>query len=309
MKLSIIIPVLNEQESIPLFYSAVTQIQSEQLSDIEFEYWFIDDGSTDDTILAIKSLQSTDSDVHYVSFSRNFGKEAALFCGLQYATGDYVAVMDVDLQDPPALLPDMLAGVISGEWDVVGTRRKTRNGEPKIRAWFSELFYKIVNHTSDNHIVEGARDYRVMTRQVVNAILSMNEYNRFSKGIFTWVGFKQKYIAYENKARVAGKTSWQFLNLFKYSIDGIVAFSQTPLVIVSILGLVTFLLSVIGAIFVFIRAIVVPNTSAFGWPSMVVIMLGLGGVQLLSLGIVGQYISKIYLEVKKRPLYLIKDSE
>jgi len=304
--LSIIVPVFNEQETVPLFYKAVNDVRETKLADYIFEYWFIDDGSTDDTVAEIQKLADKDDNVHFVAFSRNFGKEAGLYAGLEHATGDYVAVMDVDLQDPPALLPEMLQGVASGEWDVVGTRRKTRDGEPPIRTFFSELFYKLINHISDNHIVEGARDYRVMSRQVVDAIMSMSEYNRFSKGIFTWVGFRQKYIAFENTERVAGNTSWSFWKLVKYSIEGIVAFSQVPLMLVSVLGLIAFIIAVIGAIFVVVRTLMVPGSSAFGWPSMIVIMLGMGGVQLLSLGIVGRYISSIYLEVKKRPIYVAK---
>lgn len=304
--LSIIVPVFNEEESVPLFYDAVEKIHGESLKNFAFEYWFVDDGSTDGTVASIEKLQQHDENVHYISFSRNFGKEAGLYAGLEHATGNYVAVMDVDLQDPPALLPEMVDGVASGEWDVVGTRRETREGEPVIRTFFSELFYKLINKISSNHIVDGARDYRVMSRQVVNAIMSLPEYNRFSKGIFTWVGFRQKYLAYKNTERVAGQTSWSFWKLVKYSIEGIVAFSQFPLMLVSVLGLISFILALIGAAFVIVRALAIPGTSAFGWPSMVVIMLGMGGVQLLSLGIVGRYISSIYLEVKKRPLYVAR---
>ena len=305
-RLSIIVPVLNEQETVEKFYTAVSIIHKTYFPTIQVEYWFIDDGSLDQTLEVIEKLQAVDADVHYVSFSRNFGKEAALFAGLQKVGGDLVAIMDVDLQDPPELLPEMVSGVVRGEWDVIGARRISREGEPLIRSFFSRLFYKLVNHISDNHIVEGARDFRVMNRQVTKAILEMNEYNRFSKGIFSWVGFRQKYLEYQNTERIAGSSSWSFWRLVKYSIEGIVAFSQVPLMVVSVLGSISFILALIGAAFVILRALIVPGTSAFGWPSMVVIMLGIGGIQLLSLGVVGRYISSIYLEVKKRPIYIAK---
>lgn len=309
-KISIVIPVWNEQETVPLFLKTMNEIHENQLMDMAFEYWFIDDGSTDDTLRVLQEEQEKNPDeVHYVSFSRNFGKEAGLYAGLENATGDYVAVMDVDLQDPPELLPEMLAGVQSGEWDAVGTRRVTRAGEPPIRTFFSKLFYKLINKISDTHIVEGARDYRVMSRQMVNALLSMTEYNRFSKGMFSWVGFRQKYLEFENRDRVAGTTSWSFWSLFKYSIEGIVAFSQVPLAFVSVLGLLSFFAAFIGVILIVIRALAVAGSSVAGWPSLVVIVLFMGGVQLLSLGIVGRYISSIYLEVKHRPIYISREKK
>ncbi|MGK4144386.1 glycosyltransferase family 2 protein [Weissella paramesenteroides] len=304
-KLSLIVPVFNEQDTVEMFYSAIEK-EHKNFLEYELEYWFVDDGSSDKTMDVVNKLIEKDDHVHTVSFSRNFGKEAALYAGLEHATGDYIAVMDVDLQDPPTMLPEMLAGVSSGEWDAVGARRTSRKGEPILRSWFSSLFYKLINLMSDTHIVEGARDFRVMSRQMVDAILSMQEYNRFSKGIFTWIGFKQKYLDYENQDRVAGQTSWSFWGLFKYSIEGFIDFSRAPLLLVSLLGGVAFILAVIGAIVVFIRAILYPGTSVFGWPSAVVIILALGGVQLLSLGVVGRYISNIYLEVKNRPIYIAK---
>ncbi|HIX01571.1 MAG TPA: glycosyltransferase family 2 protein [Candidatus Ligilactobacillus excrementigallinarum] len=307
-KLSIIVPCYCEEESIPLFYDAVEKV-APQLPGIELEYWFIDDGSTDNTLAELRKLQQKDpSHVHYASFSRNFGKEAGLYCGLQQATGDYVAVMDVDLQDPPELLPKMLGYLESGEYDCVGTRRVNRKGEPPIRSFFAHLFYKLINTISDTEIVDGARDYRLMTRQMVDAILSMSEYNRFSKGIFSWVGFKTKYLEYTNQERVAGKTSWNFWSLLKYSIDGIVSFSQTPLNIASYVGLLSSIGSVIGIIFVIIRKLLYGG-SAFGWASMVCIFLFIGGIQLLCLGIVGKYIGKIFMEVKKRPIYILKEKK
>ena len=304
-KLSLIVPVFNEQDTVKLFYDAIEE-EHKNFADYELEYWFIDDGSSDNTMDAVDNLIATDSHVHTVSFSRNFGKESALYAGLEHATGEYVAVMDVDLQDPPSMLPEMLAGVSSGEWDAVGARRTSREGEPVVRSWFSNLFYKLINSMSDTHIVEGARDFRVMGRPMVDAILSMQEYNRFSKGIFSWVGFKQKYLNYENQDRVAGNTSWSFWGLFRYSIEGFIDFSRAPLLLVSVLGGIAFVLALLGAILVFIRALLYPDTSVFGWPSMVVIILALGGIQLLSLGIVGRYISNIYLEVKKRPIYVAR---
>lgn len=302
-KLSIVVPVFNEADTVTLFYEAVEKIRH-GLSDYQIEYWFVDDGSSDGTVSVIESLIKIDSAIHLVEFSRNFGKEAALYAGLEHATGDYVAVMDVDLQDPPELLPIMLAGVSSGEWDAVGARRTTRAGEPRIRSWFSSLFYKLINRVSDTHIVEGARDFRVMTRSMVDAILSMTEYNRFSKGIFAWVGFKTKYLEYENRDRVAGTTSWNFWQLLRYSLEGFVNFSKAPLLLVVFVGLFSFFLALIGAIVIMIRAIVEPGSAVFGWPSTIVIILALGGIQMLALGVLGQYIANIYLEVKKRPIYI-----
>jgi len=307
-KLSIIVPVYNEEIMVPIFTKAVEEIRVNELPDVAFEYWFIDDGSTDATLEELRQLQEKmPEQVHYVSFSRNFGKEAALYAGLQKATGDYVAVMDVDLQDPPELLPEMVRGVETGEYDVIGTRRTTRAGEPPIRTFFSKMFYKIINRISTTHIVEGARDYRVMSRQVVDSLLRMTEYNRFSKGMFSWVGFKTKYLEYENKDRVAGETSWSFWSLLKYSIEGIVNFSQAPLVLVSVMGLLSCLASVVAAIFLAARTMFTSATVVSGWTSMVVIILFMGGIQLLSIGIVGRYISNIYLEVKNRPIYLSKE--
>lgn len=306
--LSIIVPCYCEEESIPLFYEAVEKV-APKLKDIDLEYWFIDDGSKDNTLKELRTLQAKDPEhVHYASFSRNFGKEAGLYCGLQQATGDYVAVMDVDLQDPPELLPKMLNYIKSGDYDCVGTRRVNRKGEPPIRSFFAHMFYKLINKISDTEIVDGARDYRLMTRQMVDAILSMSEYNRFSKGIFSWVGFRTKYLEYTNQERVAGKTSWNFWSLLKYSIDGIVSFSQTPLDIASYVGLFSSICSVFGIIFVIIRKLLYGG-SAFGWASLVCIFLFIGGIQLLCLGIVGKYIGKIFMEVKKRPVYILKEKK
>lgn len=307
-KLSIIVPVYNEEIMIPIFTEAVERIRINELPDVAFEYWFIDDGSSDSTLEELRKLQEKmPEQVHYVAFSRNFGKEAALYAGLQKATGNYVAVMDVDLQDPPELLPQMVQGVASGEYDCVGTRRTTRDGEPPIRTFFSKMFYKLINRISSTHIVEGARDYRVMSRQVVDALLSMTEYNRFSKGMFSWVGFKTTYLEFENKDRVAGETSWSFWSLLKYSIEGIVNFSQAPLVLVSVMGMLACIASAAASLFLVARTLFTSATVVSGWTSMIVITLFMGGIQLLSIGIVGRYISNIYLEVKKRPVYLAKE--
>ncbi|WP_373745317.1 glycosyltransferase family 2 protein [Weissella soli] len=304
--LSVIVPVYNEEESIAIFYDALEKVH-QQLATYRFEYWFIDDGSTDRTIPEIQALQTKSDAVHYVKFSRNFGKEAGLYAGLQHATGEYVVVMDVDLQDPPELLPEMLTGVAAGEWDAIGTRRTNRDNEPKIRSWFSDLFYKLINRISDLNLVNGARDYRVMSRKMVDAILEMTEYNRFSKGIFNWVGFRQKYLEFKHVERVAGTTSWSFNRLVGYAIEGMVAFSQVPLTIISFLGVISFFASLLAGACVVIRAIFNSGAAIDGWASLVVIILFMGGIQLLSLGIVGRYISAIYLETKKRPIYIASE--
>lgn len=309
-KLSIIVPCYFEEESVPLFYDAVQRVAPE-LKDVELEYWFINDGSTDGTLAEMRKLQEKDPrHVHYASFSRNFGKEAALYCGLQQATGDYVVVMDVDLQDPPEMLPIMLKYLEdpNEDYDCVGTRRLTREGEPPVRSFFARMFYKLINRISDTEIVDGARDYRMMTRQMVDAILSMSEYNRFSKGIFSWVGFNTKYLEYKNRERAAGTTSWNFWKLFQYSIDGIVNFSQAPLDIATFIGALTAFVSLIGILWIITAKIFFGNPTA-GWPSMVCIMLFIGGIQLSCLGIVGKYIGKIYAEVKHRPIYILKEKK
>lgn len=305
--ISIVIPCFNEQEMIPIFYAemkknmAATQI-------VDFELIFVNDGSSDNTLESMRTLARMDNRVRYLSFSRNFGKEAAMYAGLQSATGDFVAVMDVDLQDPPELLPSMYKTLKKEAFDCVGTKRVNRNGEPRIRSFFAKMFYKLINRISDNYIVDGARDYRLMTRRMVDAVLEMTEYNRFSKGIFTWVGFETKYIEYSNVERPAGKTSWSFWGLFKYSIDGIVAFSEAPLAIASVVGFITFLIALVMAVFFAIRTLIFGNPTS-GWTSLVVIILALGGIQLLSLGILGKYISKTYLETKRRPLYILKETD
>lgn len=307
--LSIVVPCYYEEQTIDLFYQAVEKIKP-QLKDIKLEYWFINDGSKDKTLDKMRALQEKDPEhVHYASFSRNFGKEAALLCGLRLSTGDYVTVMDADLQDPPDMLPEMLEILETTDYDCVGTRRTTREGEPPVRSFFARLFYKIINKISDSNIVDGARDFRLMTRQYVNSVLELSEYNRFSKGIFPWVGYKTKYLPYKNRERVAGTTSWNFWSLFRYSIDGIVDFSQFPLDIASFIGIISSIGSGIGILFIIIRYLVTGGDRTSGWASLVCIILFVGGIQLLCLGIVGKYIGKIFMEVKKRPIYIVKEKK
>lgn len=304
--ISIVVPCFNEQEMIPIFYAEIQKIKlANQM--VDFELVFVNDGSLDATIKSIRTLASIDSCVRYLSFSRNFGKEAAMYAGLKNAKGDFIVVMDVDLQDPPALLPEMYQLIKNSNFDCIGTRRSTRDGEPPIRSFFARQFYKLINRISDTEIVDGVRDYRMMTRQMVDAILEMSEYNRFSKGIFSWVGFETKYLEFENKERVAGETSWSFWGLFKYSIDGIVAFSEVPLAIASVVGFIIFAASILLALFFLIRTLLFGNPTS-GWTSLITIILGLGGMQLLSLGILGKYVGKIFLEAKRRPVYIIKET-
>lgn len=307
-KLSIVVPCYNEQESIPLFYPAVEKVVRKM--PVEIEYWFINDGSADQSLAEMRKLHQTDPErVHYVSFSRNFGKEAGLYAGLQAATGDYVAVMDSDLQDPPEYLPVMYKEIASGEYDCVGMRRTDRKGEAKFKSFLSDQFYNVINKISDTKIVSGARDYRMMTRQMVNAVLSLTEYNRFSKGIFNWVGFKTKYLPYKNVERVAGTTDWSTWKLFKYAFDGITDFSEAPLAIATWFGGLSAFIAIIGLIVVIVRRFIVPGSSVNGWASLVCIMLLLGGIQLLCLGIVGRYIGRIYMQTKRRPIYIIKEKK
>lgn len=308
-KLSIIVPVLNEEANVPIFYNKIKEIQPKIKPKSTVEFWYIDDGSTDKTLEQIKKLRKTDKAVHFVSFSRNFGKEAAIYAGLQHATGDFVSLMDVDLQDPPSLLPEMVAGVASGEFDSVGARRSTRKGEAPIRTFFAHLFYGIVSRISGTHLVDGARDFRVMNRNMVDAILKMPENQRFSKGIFTWVGFKTKYISYKNIEREVGTSNWSFWSLTKYAIEGMISFSTLPLTLVTWVGLLTLLFSIAAGLFVIFRSIFSSTYSISGWPSTITMILFFGGLQMLSLGIVGRYIASIYQEVKHRPIYLEKEKQ
>ena len=303
MTISVVIPCFNEEDSIPFFYSEMERIQIEMKK--KFEYIFINDGSTDNTLSVLRRLNASNPNVHYLSFSRNFGKEAALYAGLQRATGDYVTVMDADLQDPPELLIEMYAKIQEG-YDVVGTRRADRKGEPPIRSLFAKAFYWLINKVSDTEMVDGARDFRLMTRQVVDAILELKEVNRFSKGLFSWVGFDVAYVSYENRERVAGETSWSFWSLLSYSLDGFINFSEVPLKLATWAGTFSFLISLVGILFVVIRKLTIGGSVA-GWASLVSIILFIGGIQLLALGIIGNYISKIFLETKKRPVYIVKE--
>lgn len=304
--LSVIVPCYNEEENVRYFYEEL--LKNQPFFDekkLEVEIIYVDDGSKDGTVLEVKRLAEKDERVKMVSFSRNFGKEAAIYAGFQKAKGDYVVMMDADLQDPPSLLPEMFSYIEQG-YDSVATRRVSRKGEPKIRSFFARLFYKLMNKISKADIVDGARDYRLMTRQVVDSILSMGEYNRFSKGIFGWVGYETKWIEYENVERVHGETKWSFWKLFIYSIEGITAFSTVPLAIASIMGVLFCAAAFVMILFILIRSLVWTDPVG-GWPSLVCIICLVSGVQLFCLGIVGQYLSKTYLEVKKRPIYLVKE--
>lgn len=304
MKLSIVVPCYNEEKSLPLFFEEVRKYT--QTLKLDLECIFVDDGSTDQTYRVIETIKKQSSHVKGLRFSRNFGKEAAILAGLKESQGDLVVLMDADLQDPPYLLPDMLKSIQEEGYDSVATYRVDRAGEPPIRSFFARQFYKLINRLSDVEIVDGARDYRMMTRPMVDSILSLSEYHRFSKGIFTWVGFKTKYLAFENVERVAGETKWNFWKLFKYAIEGIVAFTTAPLRLSMIMGFIVSFVTLIYMIWVVIKALMYGDPVA-GYPSMMAIILFLGGVQLLGIGVLGEYLSKTYMEVKHRPNYIIKD--
>ncbi|MGO0041990.1 glycosyltransferase family 2 protein [Streptococcus suis] len=303
--ISVIVPCFNEEEAIPYFYDAMEKVRKEMGE--QFEYIFVNDGSKDRTLTVLRQLSGQDRAVRHLSFSRNFGKEAALYAGLQAAQGELVTVMDVDLQDPPEMLMEMKA-MLDGnpDLDCVGTRRVSRDGEPPIRSFFAKLFYKLMNKISQVEVVDGARDFRLMRRHMVDAILSVSEYNRFSKGIFAWVGFETEYLPYENVERVAGETSWSFWKLLSYSIEGIINFSDTPLNIASYTGFFTFLLSLVLMVFVVFKTLVFGDPT-IGWPSTICIILFLGGLQLMTIGILGKYLAKVFLETKKRPIYIVKE--
>ena len=306
-KIAIVVPCYNEQEAIPYFYEEVNKVSNTMRDKTEFEFLFVNDGSKDDTLKVLRELSKKDERVKYISFSRNFGKEAAMYAGLKEATGDYVAIMDADLQDPPALLPEMFDTLEKGEYDCVATRRVTRKGESKIRSFFARLFYKIMNLISNTEVVDGARDFRLMSRQMVNAILEIGEYNRFSKGIFGFVGFNTKWLEYENIERVAGKTKWSFWKLLLYALDGFTAFSTKPLNISTFVGILFCLISLIMIIFIICKTLIFGDPVG-GWPSLACIVLFVGGVQLFCTGIMGEYISNTYLEVKNRPIYIVKET-
>lgn len=305
---SCIVPCFNEEEVIPIYYQEMQKVRKQEEGKIDFEIIFIDDGSKDKTLEVVKKLSEQDENVHYVSFSRNFGKEAALYAGLEHAKGEYAVTMDVDLQDPPHLIPEMIRCIEEEGYDSVATRRVTREGEPPIRSFFARQFYKLINKISDANIVDGARDFRMMRRDMVDAILSMPEYNRFTKGIFGWVGFKTKWLEYKNIERAAGETKWSFWKLFRYALEGIIAFSTVPLTIVSLIGVIVCIVAFLFLIFVVIRAAVFGDPVA-GWPSLVCIVSSLSGIQLLGIGVVGMYLSKTYLETKRRPIYIKKESK
>lgn len=304
-KISIIVPCYNEEEALPLFYKEVNKVS--ETMDEEFEFIFVNDGSSDKTLEVIKNLAKLDERCKYINFSRNFGKEAAMYAGLELSTGDYVTLMDADLQDPPSLLPKMLKLIKEEGYDSVGTRRVTRKGEPPIRSFFARMFYKIINKMSKVEMVDGARDYRLMTRQMTDAIINLKEYNRYSKGLFSFVGFNTKWLEYENVQRVAGETKWSFWKLFLYAIDGIVAFTTAPLTIAAIMGLIFCLIAFIMIIVIIVKTLAFGDPTS-GWPSLACIIFLVSGVQLFALGIIGQYLSKTYLETKKRPIYIIKET-
>lgn len=301
-KLTLIVPCYNEEEVLPFFYEEFRKAAA-KLKNYRTEVIFIDDGSKDKTLAVIKKMAARDERIKYLSFSRNFGKEAAIYAGFQHADGDYIAMLDADLQDPPSLLPEMMKGIVEEGYDSVATRRVSRKGEPPVRSFFARCFYKLMKRISTAEIMDGARDFRLMTRQFKDAILEMEEYNRFSKGIFGWVGFKTKWIEYENIERKAGETKWSFWKLFKYSLEGIVGFSTAPLALVSALGILICLAAFLFLVIILIKTLVFGDPVA-GWPSMTCIILMLGGIQLLCMGILSMYLSKTYLETKRRPIYI-----
>ncbi len=304
-KISIVVPCYNEEKVLPIFYNEIKKVMT-SMHYIDFEIIFVNDGSIDATLEVFKLLAKEDDKVKYLSFSRNFGKEAAMYAGFKECTGDYAAIMDADLQDPPSLLPEMYRILQDEDYDIVATRRTSRKSEPKIRSFFAKKFYKIMNKISNVDIVDGARDFRLMTRQVLDSILEISEYNRFSKGIFGFVGFSTKWLPYENVERAAGTTKWSFWSLFIYSLEGITAFSTTPLIISSLIGILFCLISMIVVVAIIVRTLIYGDTTN-GWPSTICIIMFVSGIQLLSIGIIGQYLSKTYLEVKNRPLYIIKE--
>lgn len=306
-KMSIVVPCYNEEEALPLYYEAMKK-NEKKMNYVDFEYIFVNDGSKDKTLDILRELAKKDKNVRYISFSRNFGKEAAMLAGLEYSTGDLITPMDADLQDPPEVLEEMYKGIVEEGYDCVGTRRVTRKGEPPIRSFFARCFYKIINKLSSTEMVDGARDFRLMTRQMVDSILSMKEYNRYSKGLFSFVGYKTKWLEYENVERVAGKTKWSFFKLLIYAIDGIVAFSTKPLIISALIGLLFFLISFIMILVIIVKTLAFGDPVS-GWPSLVCIIFFVSGIQLFCTGIMGTYLAKTYLETKGRPIYITKETE
>lgn len=304
-KITIIVPCYNEEKSLMIFFRHMKAVEN-QMEQVIFEYLFIDDGSKDQTLKIIKDIRKRNGNVKYISFSRNFGKEAAIYAGLENATGDYAVIIDADLQDPPELLPKMFGKMKEEECDSVAARRVSRKGEPPIRSFFARLFYRVMNKISQVEIMDGARDYRIMTRRVIEALLQLKEYNRFSKGMFSWIGFKTEWIEFENVERAAGETKWSFWKLFMYALEAFTGFSSAPLYLSSVLGSFMCIISFFAIIFVIVRQLLFGG-SAYGWPSMACIVIFIGGIQLMCLGISGLYLSKVYLEVKNRPLYISKE--
>ena len=306
-KISVIVSCYNEEESLPLFYQEINKVM-EELKKYKFELIFVNDGSKDKTLEVIKTLRKKDNRVRFVSFSRNFGKEAAMLAGLDYSTGDYVTLMDADLQDPPKMLPEMLKYIEEDGYDCVGTRRVTRKGEPPIRSFFARRFYKLINKMSKVEMVDGARDYRLMTRQMVEAILNCREYNRYSKGLWSFVGFKTKWLEFENVQRVAGETKWSFWKLFKYAIEGIVAFTTVPLTIAAFLGILFCFIAFVMIVVIICKTLIWGDPVS-GWPSLACIIIFVSGIQLFFMGIFGEYLAKTYIKKKKRPIYIVKETE
>lgn len=304
--ITIITPCYNEEEALPIFCQEVTNVLTAM--GVEYELLFINDGSRDQTLDKLRNLAVRDAHVKYISFSRNFGKEAAMYAGFCNAKGDYVAIMDCDMQDPPSLLPEMYTLLEKGEYDSVATRRTDRTGEPLIRSWFAHRFYRLINRISDAQMMDGARDFRLMRRSMVDAIVAMGEVNRFSKGIFGWIGFRTYWLSYENTPRIAGKTKWHFWGLVRYAIDGIINFSQVPLSIASLFGIVMTGVSFLMLVIIIMRKFFVADSSIDGWASMICAIIFVGGIQLFCLGITGQYIAKIYMEAKHRPHYIAVES-
>lgn len=304
--ISLIVPCYNEEQSLPFFWEAVTDVM-QKMNETDFEVIFVNDGSRDKTLEILRQLAEKDSRVRYISFSRNFGKEAAMYAGFEHARGDYAAVMDADLQDPPALLEEMYHAVTQEGYDSAATRRVTRKGEPPIRSFFARMFYKLINRMTDVEIVDGARDFRLMNRPFLDALLSLKERNRFSKGLFGWVGFRTKWIEFENVERIAGETKWSFWKLFKYSIEGIVAFTTLPLVISSVMGFLMCMLALFSTLFIVVRKLLFGDPVS-GWASTASIITFIGGIQLFFMGVFGQYLAKAYTEIKNRPIYIIGES-
>ena len=307
-KITVVIPCYNEEESIPLFYQEISKVIEKMKNKVIFELIFVNDGSKDQTLNEIRELSKLDQNVRYLSFSRNFGKEAAMLAGLEYATGDYITTMDVDLQDPPDLLEEMLRIIQEEHYDCVATKSTSRNGYSFFRKFCTKWYYRIVGAISKTEMVAGARDFRLMTRQMVDAILSMKEYNRYSKGLFSFVGFDTKWIEFENQQRVAGTTKWSFWKLFSYALDGITAFSTVPLVLAAIIGMIFCMIAFVMIIIIILKTLIWGDPVS-GWPSLACIIFLVGGVQLFCTGIIGQYLSKTYLEAKKRPIYIVKETE